>query len=100
MVRHIVMWDLKEGFTSEERKINLDRIKSDVENLKNIIEGVISLEVIINPLDGSNRDIMLNSVFKHEEALKNYQTHPEHVNAGKFIGEVTCNRACMDYEEN
>lgn len=99
MVRHIVMWDLKEGFTEDERKINLDRIKSELENLKNLIEGVISLEVIINPLDGSNKEIMLNSVLKDEESLKNYQIHPEHIKAGKFIKEVTCNRACIDYKE-
>lgn len=99
MVRHIVMWNLKDGFTDVERKVNLDRIKSELENLKNLIEGVISLEVIIEPLDGSNRDVILNSVLKDEEALKNYQIHPEHIKAGKFIREVTCNRACMDYKE-
>lgn len=32
------------------------------------------------------------------EALKTYQTHPDHVAAGGYVRSVTCNRSCMDYE--
>lgn len=100
MVRHIVMWNLNEGFTDEEKKFNLEKIKRKLEELKGLIEGVISLEVIINPLVGSNKDVILNSLFESEETLNHYQTHPEHIRVGGFIKSVTCNRVCFDYVED
>ena len=33
----------------------------------------------LNPLASSNADVMLDSVFESEEALKAYAVHPEHV---------------------
>ena len=41
---------------------------------------------------------MLNSVFESEEALNNYQVHPEHVKVAAFVRSITCNRMCMDFE--
>lgn len=46
----------------------------------------------------SNKDIALLSSFESVEALNAYQIHPDHVKAGAYIKEVTCNRACFDYE--
>lgn len=99
MIRHIVMWNLKEGFSEAERELILNRIKKELEALQYIIESVISLDVIIESLDGSNKDVILNSSFKDKDSLKYYQMHSEHIKVGKFIGEVTCNRACIDYKE-
>ncbi|MBU3088218.1 Dabb family protein [Clostridium gasigenes] len=99
MIRHIVMWNLNEGFTEEENKINLQKIKNELEKLKDIIEGIISLEVIIDPIAGSNKDLVLNSLFKGTKELENYQTHPEHLRIGKFARNVTCDRVCIDYVE-
>ena len=54
--------------------------------------------MIANEQPSSNRDVALISTFETVEALATYQTHPAHVEAGKYVRSVTCNRACMDYE--
>lgn len=99
MVRHIVMWNFRDGLTEDETRLHAKRIKSELEALASAIEGVLSLEVIISPLKSGNRDLMLNSLFATEEALASYQTHPEHVRIGSYIGTVLTNRSCMDYFE-
>ena len=97
MIRHIVMWDFKEEFDSEQNHKNALKIKAELEALPSIINGVISIEVIIEPLLSNNSDIMLNSLFDSEEALSNYQKNPHHNLVAKFIGCVTTNRRCIDY---
>jgi len=99
MVRHIVTWNFKEGFTENENKENAKKIKSSLENLAQVVEGIVELNVCIDPLPSSNRDILLNSLFQNEEALSTYQSHPEHKKIGTFIGTVLQNRSCIDYSE-
>lgn len=98
MTRHIVMWNYKDGFTEEENEMNAKKVKSELENLKNLIDGIVSLSVEINPLPSSNRNVILDSLFINEEALKNYQVHKEHVRVGGLVKSVFKDRACIDYE--
>lgn len=72
-------------------------MKAILEPLKEVIPGVISLKVVINELESSNRDIALIGEYESVEALNGYAVHPAHVEAGKYVRSVTCNRACMDY---
>ena len=67
-------------------------------NLIEYIENIVEIEVITNPIAGSNAEIMLNSTFESIDALNNYQVHEEHVKVASFVRSVTCNRMCMDYE--
>jgi hypothetical protein len=98
MVRHIVAWNYAESFTMEENRNNAKAMKKELENLKNLIEGIVSIEVSINPLDTSDSDLLLDSIFESEEALKTYTIHPEHVRVGTtFVKPVTRNRKCIDF---
>ena len=99
MVRHIVMWNFKDGFTDDENIFNANKVKDSLEALTSIIDGIISLEVIISSLKSSNRDIVLNSLFIDETALANYQIHPDHVRVSNYVGTVMMNRSCVDYFE-
>ena len=99
MIRHIVTWNFVDGFSEAEKKTNALNIKQGLESLKQIIDGVIEINVYINELSTSNRDIILNSLFESEEALADYQVHPAHQEVSAFIGSVTQNRACIDYFE-
>lgn len=99
MVRHIVTWNFKDGFTENENKENALKIKLSLESLAQVIDGIVELNVHIDPLPSSNRDLILNSLFQSEEALSTYQTHPEHQKIGTFIGAVMQNRSCVDYHE-
>lgn len=98
MVQHIVLWNFQKQLSVEEKKQAGIKIKELLEGLKDKVPGVIDLRVVINEMESSNRDIALIGSFINDEALVNYQTHPEHVNAGKFVRSVTCERACLDYK--
>ncbi len=97
MVTHIVLWNYIDTLTPEQKIEAGTKIKSDLENLKSIIPGIISLEVKINQMDSSTKDIALFSEFESEEALKQYAVHPEHVKVGQYIKTVTCGRTAFDY---
>jgi heme-degrading monooxygenase HmoA len=98
MVRHIVAWNYADGFSEEENRKHAEDMKRELENLKNLIEGIVSIQVLINPVDTSDSDIMLDSTFESEEALKAYTIHPEHVRVGtNFVKPITQNRKCIDF---
>ena len=97
MVKHIVLWNFIETMSADEKKEAGLKMKSVLEPLKDVIPGVISLKVVLNELDSSNRDIALIAEYESVEALNNYTFHPAHVEAGKFVRSVTCNRACLDF---
>lgn len=98
MVRHIVMWNFKEGFTPEENAANAKRVKTELEALTATIPGTVSLHVYTG-LNTGDRNVVLNSLFESEEALAAYQVHPDHVRASNYVGTVMANRACIDYVE-
>lgn len=98
MVKHIVLWNFVESLDETGRVEAGQKMKELLEGLKDKVPGVVELKVVVNEISSSNRDIALVSSFENEEALKGYQTHPEHVAAGQYVRSVTCERACMDYE--
>lgn len=97
MIKHIVIWDFKEGFTEEERKKKAHEAKAILEGLKKFINGIVKLEFIIEPLSGSNGDVLLYSEFENTQDLEAYQVHPEHMKASAFIKDNFTNRRCMDF---
>lgn len=99
MVRHIVTWNHAEHIPEAERGENAKRLKSELEALKDLVPGVVSITVRTEMLPSSNRALMLDSLFESTEALQGYITHPEHVRAGQFVRAVTQDRACVDYAE-
>jgi len=99
MVHHIVMWNFQEHLSGEEKKEAGIKIKELLEGLTDKVPGVVSLRVVVNELESSNRDVALIGSFESVDALNGYIKHPEHVKAGTYVRSVTCDRACVDYEE-
>ena len=99
MVRHIVAWNFKEGFTDGQNRQNALKIKSALEALPQVIGGIVEMKVCADTLPTGNRDVVLNSLFRSEQALADYQAHPEHNKVSAFVGTVMQNRACVDYRE-
>ena len=97
MVRHIVMWNYKDGFTEAENKENAEQVKRELESLACCIDGIVEFDVHINELASSNKDVILNSLFESEDALASYQAHPEHQRVSAFVGTVLQDRSCFDY---
>ncbi len=99
MVKHVILWQLKDELTKEQISKVKAGIKSGLEGLKGEIPGLIDINVVTEGLASSNADVMLDSTFESEEALKGYATHPKHVAvADGKVRPYTANRVCMDYE--
>lgn len=98
MVRHIVLWNFNEGMSHQEKVEAGEKMKSLLEPIKEKVDGAVEIQVVVNQLESSNRDVALISTFETVEALQAYQVHPDHVAAGGYVRSVTCNRSCMDYE--
>jgi len=98
MVKHIVLWNFVEGFSEAQKREAADKMKSLLEPIKELVPGAVEIEVRYNQIPSSNRDVALISTFETVAALETYQKHPAHVEAGKYVRSVTCDRACMDYE--
>jgi len=98
MVKHIVLWNFVDTLTKEERDNAYLKMKELLVPIKDLVPGAVEIQVVKNELESSNKDVALISTFETEEALKAYQVHPAHVEAGKFVCSVTCDRACLDYE--
>ena len=98
MVKHVILWTLKE-LSEEEKKTVKAGIKKGLENLKGRIPGLLEIKVVTNGLPGSTADVMLDSSFESYEALKAYSTHPEHVAvADEKVRPFTTVRSCLDFE--
>lgn len=99
MVKHVILWTLKEEFSDEEKKTIKAGIKEGLEGLVGKVPGLVEVKVNINPLASSNCDVMLDSTLTDEAALKGYAVHPEHVAvADSKVRPFTASRVCMDYE--
>lgn len=100
MVKHVILWQLKDGLSDSEKAEIKTGIKIGLEALQGKIPGLVQIRVETNPLESSNADVMLDSSFENEEALKGYAVHPEHVAVadGKVRPYVKA-RVCMDYED-
>lgn len=100
MVKHVILWKLKEEYSAEEKNSIKEGIKQGLEGLKGKIHGLVDIKVNVSPLQSSNCDVMLDSVFTDEAALKGYSVHPDHVEvANTKVRPFTVSRVCMDYEE-
>ncbi len=98
MVRHIVSYDYGEGFTKEENIINAAKMKEELEALKGMIDGLVSIQLHTQPLEGAEADLLLDSIFIDEAALKAYMVHPEHVRvATNYVRPFIRNRKCLDF---
>lgn len=99
MVKHIILWQLKDEFTAEEKEAIRVGIKEGLEGLAGQIPGLTEIKVQTEMLTSSNVDVMLDSTFVDEAALKSYAVHPAHVEvADTKVRPYTKTRACIDFE--
>lgn len=100
MVKHVILWKLKDNLTTEEKKHVKAAIKEGLEGLRGQIPGLVDINVRTEGLASSNADLMLDSSFVDEESLKGYSVHPAHVQvADTKVRPYTEIRLCLDYEE-
>ena len=95
MIRQICMFKLKE----ENRAENLAEFLRRAESLR-ALPMMRGYQVVANAPGApvNNYDVSLICDFDDLEGLAQYQSHPDHVAFGKFVGSVRELRACIDYE--
>ena len=99
MLKHIILWQLKDELAAEEKLQVKRKIKKSLESLKEKIDEIVDIKVNIDALPSSNADVMLDSSFANEAALKVYAVHPEHVKiADNLIRPNAKLRVCMDFK--
>ncbi len=93
MVKHIVVYTLKEGVDKEQA---VYIIKDQLEPLVGVIPGLTHMEIRRTYQGGM--DYALYSEFESREALKNYASHPAHLAAKEHFWHFLDTRVCADYE--
>lgn len=99
MIKHIVMWKLKEFAEGKDKLENAKIIKMGLEDLKNKINQIRCIEVGININESEQAyDVVLYSEFDSVEDLNLYQNHPDHVRISEYITNLRDVRVVTDYE--
>lgn len=99
MVRHVIVWSLKDEYSDSEKEQIKAGIKEGLEGLQGKIPGLVEIKVNTDKLASSSGDAMLDSLFENEEALKNYSSNPLHVEvANTKVRPYVKIRSSFDYE--
>ena len=99
MLKHIVMWKLKDEAEGADKLGNAREIKRRLDECANIVPGQLKFEVVLaQPGLEATYDVVLYSEFTDKAALDAYINHPTHKAVVPFIGAVREGRQCMDYE--
>lgn len=90
MVKHIVVWPMKDEVTDAQKT----EMKIRLERLKGVVEELVEIEVGI---DDDNGTMSLYSEFSSPENLAAYQAHPAHQEVVAFVKPLVAGRAVCDY---
>jgi quinol monooxygenase YgiN len=98
MIKHIVMWKLKDFAEGADRATNMAKMKQQLDTCARL-PGVVKFEVALAQTGlEATYDVVLYSEFESKAALEAYAKHPTHQAIIPFIAAVRDARQCMDYE--
>ena len=96
MVKHIILWKLKDEYNNDDIKKSM---KESLEALVGLIPGLLEMKIQTEKLSSSSADVMLYSVFESADALSGYSAHPEHVKvADTKVRPYVDTRLCLDFD--
>ena len=91
MIKHIVMWKLKDPADAPAFKARLDACRGLVPGMREFEVGLRSPDL------EANCDVVLCSAFDDRAALEAYLQHPTHVEVAGFLGSLRESRSVLDY---
>jgi len=92
MIRHIVMWKLRD-------RADAAMLKERLEALNGRIPGLIQVQVGIDFLQSpQSADLVLVADLESRQALDVYQQHPEHQAVVPLVKAAAVSRTVADYE--
>lgn len=92
MVKHVVMWELKDKETKAETAAEM---KKRLEALVGVVPGLLKAEVNTG---FAGADAILYAELESREALAVYADHPAHCEVKKFVHSVICGRTSCDWD--
>lgn len=99
MIRHIVMFKLKEFATPADKQAKMQEIKTGLEALIDKIDVLRLIRVDFNCNPAETWDVILTTELDTLGDVSTYANHPEHLAISKgIIGPVKADRACVDYQ--
>lgn len=94
MIRHIVLFKIKDEFKSE-----IPQLVKNFQGMKGKIEGMLDLEAGQDILKSDRSyDLALVTVFDSMASFEAYQTHPVHQPVRKRMHEVRSASVSCDFE--
>ena len=99
MIKHIVLFKMKEDTELAVKLEAMHHFRRDILNLRSVIPCIRELEVGFNCNSTETWEICLNSSFDNLEDLHAYATHPQHIAASQRLKPLLADRACVDYED-
>ena len=97
MVKHMIIWKFKDELENKEERAK--EIKTALEGLVGKIDGLIEMHIFTDKLQSSSGDIMMDSTFESDEALKGYQKSPLHQEVANGLVRTSMQeRLSFDYE--
>jgi len=98
MLKHIVLFKLKDQAVGAGKDQNARRLKAELEALPGKIPQIRKMEVGINMVPSEAAyDVAIYSEFTDKGALEIYQKHAEHMKVVELVKEVAAGRAVVDY---
>lgn len=99
MIRHIVMWKLKDGAEGASKEKNAQKLKLILEGLRTNIDEISAVEVgiQINSEGDEALDVVLICDFETELDFQMYTRNAHHQKAISFIETVADERFYVDY---
>jgi len=99
IVKHIVMWRLKEPTSGSSKEAVARSFKLRLEALPQVIPEIRYYEVGLNLKDSERAaDVVLYSEFDSLEALASYSLHPAHLEVVELVREIAAESRVVDYE--
>ena len=91
MIKHVVMWKLRDAADAA-------RFKAELDTCRGLVPGMREFEVATRTDDfEANHDVLLYSVFDDAAALEAYLVHPQHKKVAAFLGTLRESRAVLDF---
>jgi len=98
MIRHIVMWQLKDFAEGVDKATNLQKAKTLLLACAQVVPGIRTFEVATaTPGMDCTNDLVLHMLLDDAQVLAAYQNHPDHLAIKPFMKAVVQERRCMDF---
>lgn len=99
MIKHVVMWKLKDNVAGNSKEENARELKRRLEALPRAIPEIQRLEVGLNIKDSEQAmDVVLCSEFDTPKGLAAYSQHPAHQQVVAFVREIASESRVVEYE--